>query len=208
MPRRAAYSSHPLARVRAWFGLQQAELALYLGISAPLVHALESGQRPLSLAVQVALLPLQLQLPAPGPAAEEAAVAPLPSPLPPTPPPLPPGTPAPDAAALAFRQRQCRHQAAGLLAQADALARQAQVAQRWAAALPALRAALPPDPGPQAEPDPAHDWPAWQAWYRHRWLAQRPTTLPPAASARYHLLRLRAEALEAEAGALAALLGP
>ena len=85
---------------------------------------------------------------------------------------------------------------------------QAAAAARWAAALPALRAALLPDPGPSAQPDPATDWPAWLIWHRHRWLDQRPTALPPDLSARYHLLRLRAEVLEAEAAALAALLTP
>jgi hypothetical protein len=74
--------------------------------------------------------------------------------------------------------------------------------------LPTLRAALPPDPGAAAEPDPATDWLVWLSWYRHRWLDQRPTTLAPDQSAHYYLLRLQAEALETEAAALTALLSP
>ncbi|MDB5268869.1 MAG: hypothetical protein JWP58_1909, partial [Hymenobacter sp.] len=70
------------------------------------------------------------------------------------------------------------------------------------------RATLPPDPG--GEEPPAHAgpgrWAAFLVWYRWRWLEQRPTALAPAEAARYHLLRLQAEALETEAAALAALL--
>ncbi len=64
---------------------------------------------------------------------------------------------------------------------------------------------MPPDLGPAHEPADATA-PAWQAWFRHRWLARRPVALPPPLSARYHLLRLQAEALEAESAALAGLL--
>ncbi|MCB2377099.1 hypothetical protein LGH70_05870 [Hymenobacter sp. BT635] len=43
-------------------------------------------------------------------------------------------------------------------------------------------------------------------WFRHRWLAQRPTALALELSSRCYLLRLQAEALETEAAALQALL--
>jgi hypothetical protein len=43
MPRRAKASTNLIARLRVWFGLQQAELALYLGVSPALVQGLEGG---------------------------------------------------------------------------------------------------------------------------------------------------------------------
>ncbi|MDB5268251.1 MAG: hypothetical protein JWP58_1291, partial [Hymenobacter sp.] len=69
-------------------------------------------------------------------------------------------------------------------------------------------AALPPDPGGEEPPVVAGPgrWAAFLGWYRWRWLAERPTALSPTESARYHLLRLQAEALENEAAALARLL--
>ena len=148
MPRRAAPSPHPLAAVRTWFGLGQAELALYLGVSQTLVHAVESGRCALGPDGQVALLPLLRQLPPPEararaetPAAAEAAatVAPAAAALPA----LPPGTPAPDPDDLDLRRADCLAQATRLRQQAARLAQQARVAARWATALPAL---LPPDP--------------------------------------------------------------
>ncbi|WP_092770359.1 helix-turn-helix domain-containing protein [Hymenobacter actinosclerus] len=203
-----------IARVRAWFGLTQAELALYLGISAPLVRDLESGRRPLSAAVRVVLLPLLLQLPPPAVPAHPGPGAAL-----------PPFTPAPEAADLDFRQRVCRHRAEGLLAEADALAARAHVAARWAAALPAL---LPP-PNPAAPPVAAPDTPAAQAlaaalaqaadptdparaldharWLR-AWLAHRAAPLSAAEVGRYHRLRAQAAGLLAEAEALATALLP
>ena len=65
MPRRAAPSSHVLAAVRAWFGLGQAELALYLGVSQTLVRAVEVRRCRLGPTGQAALLPLLQQLPPP-----------------------------------------------------------------------------------------------------------------------------------------------
>ncbi|MGY3089824.1 transcriptional regulator with XRE-family HTH domain [Hymenobacter sp. UYAg731] len=203
-------STSLVVRVRAWFGLAQAELALYLGISPPLVRDLESNRRALTPAVRAALLPLLLQLPPPEmPAAVPPGV------------PLPPGTPAPDAADLDFRRRECLHRAAGLLAQADALAARAHVAARWAAALPVL---LPPTDDAPAPDTPTGQGPAAQAlaaalaqaadptdparardhtrWLRG-WLAARARPLPPAEATRYHRLRAQAAGLLAEAAALA-----
>ena len=207
MARRAALSTSLVARVRAWFGLAQADLALYLGISPSLVRSLETNRRALTPAVRTALLPLLLQLPPPETLAVPALGAPL-----------PPDTPTPDAADLDLRRRECLHRAARLLAQAEALAAQAHVASRWAAALPAL--SPPQTPAASA----ADDTPAAQAlaaalaqaadpldparardhvrWLRG-WLAARARPLPPAEATRYHRLRAQAAGLLAEAAALA-----
>lgn len=207
MARHAAASTSLVARVRNWFGLGQAQLALYLGISPPLVRDLETNRRALTPAVRTALLPLLLQLPLPD----------VPAALGPT---LPSGTPPPEAADLDFRRRECLHRAARLLAQAQALASQAHVASRWAAALPAL---LPPDPaGNSTAPEP--DTPAARAlaaalaqaadptdpgrapdharWLRG-WLAARARPLAPADATRWHRLQAQATGLLAEAAALA-----
>jgi DNA-binding XRE family transcriptional regulator len=189
------------AAVRAHFGLSQQELAAWLGVSEAQAGHLETGRRGLGHATAEALAPLLRQLPVPGPAAGSALRLASAAPAPPVLALAPP-----EAAPLAARLDYCQHHARQRRRQLRPLEAQAATAARWAAALPALRAALPPDPGSAAEPNPATDWPAWLSWYRHRWLSSRPTALPPGLSARYHLLRLQAEALEAEAGALAALL--
>ena len=207
-------STSLITRVRAWFGLVQADLALYLGISPPLVRDIESNRRALTPAVRAALLPLLLQLPPPEVPATPAPDAPL-----------PPDTPAPDAADLDFRRRECLHRATRLLAQAEALAAQAHIASRWAAALPALRppaadtsapAAAPATPASQAlaaalaqaadptDPARAIDHARWL----RGWLAARARPLPPADSTRYHRLRAQAAGLLAEAAALGEALEP
>ncbi|WP_226163626.1 hypothetical protein [Hymenobacter terricola] len=214
-----------MAHVREWFGLDQAALALYLGVSQPLVHGIETRRRGLTPAVSVALLPLLLQLPSPEvvAAAVAAALAEDASPAPASslPPVLPPGTPPPAPADLDFRRRVCQQQAGRAVAQAAALARQARVAARWAAVLPALLpadpddpAAAPLDPGASpaaralaaalalaADPDAPARAPDHAHWLRG-WLARRAQPLPPAAVTRYHLLRARAAGLLAEAAAL------
>lgn len=212
MPRRPATSVSILGRVRAWFGLNLADLALYLGVSTSLTHAIETKQRTLTYPVRVALLPLLLQLPPPEVPAAPAADAPL-----------PPATPAPEAADLDFRRRECLHRAAGLLAQAEALATRAHVAARWAAALPAL---LPPDPAAPA-PAQAPATPAAQAladaldqaadptdpqravdharWLRG-WLHHRAQPLTTAEATRLHRLRAQAAGLLTEAEVLATVL--
>ena len=187
MPRRSAPSVSLVARVRAWFGLRQAELALFLGVSPALVQHLESGQRALTAGVVQALAPLLLHLPATLAAPEPAAS-------------LPPGTTVPESAELDFRRRVCLQQAARCRAELASLAQQAHVAQRWAQALPALLAAAPPDPA-TTEAD-AIELAAW----RTGWLHRRARPLPPEAATRWHLLAARATALEAEAAVLAAAL--
>ncbi len=217
-----------MAHVRAWFGLRLDELALYLGVSKSLIHAVELGRRSLTPAVSAALLPLLRLLPPPEEvAAAEAAARAAAEPVLPalTPTSLPPGTPPPDAGELDFRRRVCQQQAARALAQAAALARQARVAARWAAALPAL---LPPDPDDPtsaplpdpddftappaaralaaalalaADPDDPTRAPAHARWLRN-WLAWRARPLSPAAVTRYHRLRARATGLLTEAAVL------
>lgn len=226
MPRRALPRSADtaVARVRAWFGLTIADLALFLDVSPALVQGLETGARRATPTVLTALLPLLRLLPPPAARAEAeaqaaAADAAPPIELPAPVPPLAPGTPPPTAANLTLRAEECRHRAARLLAQAATLARRARVAARWAEVLPAL---LPPDP----DADPTHD-PAAAAYYaalppdplgdptypRNRarwlrgWLRHRARPLTPAEATRYYRLRAQAAGLLAEAAALATIGG-
>ncbi|OON69687.1 helix-turn-helix domain-containing protein [Hymenobacter sp. CRA2] len=189
-----------MALLRGYFHLSQQEVAAWLGISKAQAGHLESGRRGLSEAAAEALAPLLRQLPPSSPAPTVLRLASLAVPAPVM------ALASPEAAPLQARLDYCQQHAQRLRRQLRPLETQATVAARWTATLPALRAALPPDPGPAAKPDPATDWPAWLTWFRHRWLDQRCTALPPDLSARYHLLRLQAEALEAEAAALQALL--
>jgi transcriptional regulator with XRE-family HTH domain len=195
MPRRALPSSHFVARVRAWFGLRQEELAVYLGVSASLVRAWEAQRRAPGPDALATLLPLLAQLPL------EEASAPQPAAVPAQPAlALPSGTAPPDAAALDFRRRQCQQQGARLRAQADALARRAQVSVRWSEALPALLAARPAAPALISSDTAAHA--AWQT----DWLHRRARPLPPEAVTRWHRLQARIAALDTEAAVLAAAL--
>ncbi len=201
MPNPSLYSDSVVAAVRAHFGLSQQDVAGWLGVSEVKVSHLEAGRRCINEATAEALAPLLRHLPPPGPAPAtlrlaSAAVSVAQAFAPPEP------------APLEARIDYCQHTARRLRRLLRPLEAQATVAARWAAALPTLRAALPPDPGPKAEPDAAADWPAWLGWFRHRWLDLRPTALRPDLSARYHLLRLQAEALEAEAAGLTDLLPP
>jgi transcriptional regulator with XRE-family HTH domain len=204
MPRTAPDTLSTLARVRRHYGLQQRELAALLGISPALAHQVEAGRRALSPAVAGRLAPFEAALPPPGAAAEAArllaearAAADYAAPLPPPPP--GPYAPAP----LARRRAACLHEARALRARLRGLAAQAAVAARWAAALPGLRAALPPPP-PEAAPAATREQARLR--YVHAWLATVPLALPPEALAAYHLLHQRALALEAEAAGLGQLL--
>ena len=192
MARPAKPSSSLLAQVRAYYGLSQQELGAYLGVAASLVSHIEAGRRQPSLAVLEALAPLTQQM-KPAPAADPAAV--------------PPGAVEPGP--LQARRALCRHQAANLRYELELLGPQAALAARWARALPALLAPLPPA-SPTAPPPPGFTPAAkatYQQWFQRCWLDTRLTTLDPAALTRWHLLRLRAEALEAEAAGLDQLLG-
>jgi hypothetical protein len=177
MPRRAAASTNVIARIRAWFGLRQDELALYLAISPELVRSVEAGRRRLTLPVTEALLPLLRELPP-----SETAAPPLTS--------LPPDTPVPDAGELDFRRRVCLQRAVKLRAQAEKLVQKAHYGQRWAQARPAL---LPPSDAPDAE----------RASWLTGWLERRARPLSTEEVTRWHLLQAQALAYETEAAALA-----
>lgn len=107
----------------------------------------------------------------------------------------PPADPAahlapPAAAPLAARLDYCQHHAARLRRELKALETQLEYARRWQQALPALLAGA----DERARP-----------WLLRR-QAQAIADLDGETAARYHLLRLRTEALETEAIALSKLL--
>lgn len=190
MPRITAPTRSLAAAVRAHFGLTQPELAAYLGLTRVQIGHAETGRRGLGTAALAGLLPLADCLPAAAP-------------------PAPPAFGTPDPGPLAARLDYCQHHAARLRRELRPLEAQATAAGHWEAALPAIRATLPPDLGgaepPARPPGPARRA-AFATWFRWRWLALRPTALPPDLSAAYHLRRLQAEAYETEAAALATLL--
>lgn len=200
MSRFAVPSDNLVAVVRRYFGISQAEMAGFLGISQGQLANIEAGRRMLSAATRQRLSPLADLLPATGPPAIEP---------PPEPHPALPAAPAPGP--LAARHRFCVWKARNLRFELQALHQKAAVGLRWQVALPALLAALPPA-APDAPDLPAPDaTPATRAaWLRltyPRQLAQLwATAFTPDDAARYHLLRLQAEALEMEAAALAELL--
>lgn len=189
MSRRALPPTNLLARTRAWFGLDQAAMALYLSVSPSLVHSIEAGRRALTTDLLMALRPLAQLLPPP-------ADAPA---LPPAP---PPGLPAPEAGELALRRRVCAQQAAKVEQELAALADRVRVAARWAQALPALQQAAA-----DAFAAPATAAEAERGTWLAGWLARQARPLPPGASTRWHLLRARLAALAAEEAALAAAAG-
>ena len=176
MPRRAKPSTTPLAQVRRYFGLDQATLAAYVGVGVGMVGHVEAGRKTSSSQVLLRLLPLLQVLPTSD--APAAATDPAAH------------LASPDAAPLAARLDYCRHHAAKLRRELTALTRQLEYARRWQQALPPLLA--------QAD-ERARPW-------LLRRQEQATADLDGETSARYHLLRLRAEALEAEAAGLAALL--
>ncbi|MBX0291493.1 helix-turn-helix transcriptional regulator [Hymenobacter sp. HSC-4F20] len=182
MARRAAASTNVLARIRAWFGLSQDELGLYLGVSPALIRGIESSRRTLSQQVTAGTLALARYLPTPVTLVE----APLPTAL-------PAGTPPPDAAALDGRRRVCLQRAARLREEAEQLTRQAHYAHRWAQALPGL---LPPADTPPTD----------RTTWLTDWLQRRARPLSAEEATRWHLLHAQARALEAEATTLASLL--
>lgn len=185
MARPSTYSS--LSRLYGHFGVKAYELAMYLGITAVQLSRMSTGQRAYSQEVREGLAPFE--------AALEAATA------------APPALEAPERAPLEARLDYCQHHARRLRWELRPLEEQARQAGARVAALPALRAALDPDPGPENKPAVSRATrPAWLNWFRHRWLDEYFTALPADLSAQYHLLRLRAEALETEAAALQGLL--
>jgi transcriptional regulator with XRE-family HTH domain len=184
MARPIIHRTSRLGRVAQHFGLPMAEVAGLLGISPAQASQLAAGTRSLTREVSQRLAPFLDAVEAAPEAAE----------------PLVPAGPS-DPAPLLARRAACLHEAENLRWRCRPLAAQAQVAAHWAAARPALLAALPPPPAAADTPE------AVRLRYAHARLALACDALPPAEVAQWHLLRLRADALEAEAAALAALLG-
>ena len=188
MGRRSIPSNTLVAAVRHFFGISQADMAGFLGISQGQLANIEAGRRGLSAAALLRLNPLAALLPE-APLPTEPLTEPLPLPV------------APTAAPLEARRDYCVWKARNLRYELRSLLPRVEVARRWQTALPALLAALPP-----AAPEPALPG-DWSHLTYPRELAQLwATAFGPDDAARYHLLRLQAEALETEAAALAALL--
>jgi len=193
MPRPSRVAETLFARVRAYYGITLRELAVCLSISETLAHHYETGRRYPSPAVSARLAPF----------IEQMQPAPIDAPLPTAPP-----AGALDPAPLEARRAACLYHAGNLRWQLRQLPAQARTAARWARALPGLRAALPPEaPAPLPTADLETRREAIRLTYVRAWLDLQATTLDPATRSQWHLLHLRAEALEAEAAALAALLG-
>lgn len=177
MPRLAKPSTTLVAQVRRYFGLDQVTLAAYVGVGAAMIGHIEAGRKTSSSQVLLRLLPLLQALPV-APAAA-AATDPAAHLAPPA------------AAPLAARLAYCQHHAAKLRRELKVLTQTLEYARRWQQALPALLA--------QADERA-------RLWLLRR-QAQAAADLDGDTAARYHLLRLRAEGLEAEAAELIKLLG-
>ncbi|MBC7446709.1 MAG: hypothetical protein H7330_01465 [Hymenobacteraceae bacterium] len=200
------------AAVRVHFGLSQAELGRYLGVSAGQVAHAEAGRRRLPALLTLRLTRLARLLPPPEGTGPPAFV---PEVLPTGPPifapvvlvsePLP--VPGPLAVGpLRQRQRQCARHLVLLRRDWHALAALAtrRDHRRWVLAV--LAGGLVPHPA-----DVAAAAPAEQA-HQRRWLAELAAAVPAPAARRPEprtaltLLLLRLAATEAEAAALARLL--
>lgn len=197
MPRGYVSTESITGRLRAYFGISQSEMALFLGVSDSMAGHFDTKRRPLDHDRLMRLLPLVQQVPAelPEQFIDEGIV--IAEPVPTTPPPA--------RARLETRRRYCLSMANGLRRTLAPLVRKAQYMARWQAALPALLAAFPaPDPVGPVAPISA-DEPFDNAWARY-WFHKRARPLRADEITRWHLLRIRADALEAEAAALTALL--
>lgn len=183
--RRSIPIDTPVGAVRQYFGLTQQQLAMFLDISKAFICHLETGRRDLSQALRLRLLTLSRHLP---PAATIG---------PPGDEPLPATAPAPAAGSLEHRRKECLAKAAALRLELMPLTARAVYASRWQQVLPAILAehALLTAPAEQG----------WAGVLRP-WLEGFARRFRPADTARHHLLRLQAEALETEAAALAELL--
>ena len=189
MPRRSRHFSHVLSVLRRYLALQQQQLAEYLDISPEMVKHIEAGRRELSSAALLRVLPLVRVVPDhPALDATEYNDLPLVEPAP---------------GELEWRLRVCLHKARHLRWKMAPLARRTRFAKRWQLVLPGLLAALP------AEADSADDH-THPAARERRWLlarqAEAAADLSADRAAEWHLLRVRAEGLIAEAVALIALL--
>ena len=191
MARPITHTASRIGRVARHFGLKMAEVAGLLGVGKAQASQIAASTRGLTREVGQRLAPFLEAVEAASTA--EASAAPS----------GPAASDSFDPAPLLARRAACLHEAENLRWRCRPLAAQAQVAANWAAARPALLAALPPATPAGHGPDTPE---AVRLRYVHARLALAPDALPPAEVAAWHLLRLRAEALEAEAAALAALL--
>lgn len=195
MPRRSVPSTTLVQAVRRYFGLEQHEMAALLGVSRAMISHLEAGRKALPGKVLLRLNPLAALLPAETPPAlsetELIATAAAPAPGP-----------------LEYRRAECLWKAGKLRRQLRAYTVRANHAHRWQQALPVLLADVPE--ADLTNVPPLTDPEALRAWSNARNTRQRlhqlATELTPEETAAWHLLRLRAEALETEAAALAVLL--
>lgn len=192
MPRRATYSSHLIARIRAWFGLRQDQMAQFLDVSADVVRAWESGRSLMPAEARRAVDPLRQQVPLTASVidgyafmepAEQAAATIF------------------DVAEIDFRRYECEVLAFRARYEAERLEWRLWVAQRWEQALPLLLELHLAPADADAETVERLAW-------RTRWLRRQARPLDPKIATRWHLLRARATGLEAQAAALAALLPP
>ncbi len=197
MPRAFAPSPTLAAAVRAHFRLTQAELAYFLGVSRPMIAAVEAGRKEFSDEPRRRLARLVQLLPAPdgqGPPVPVFGAAPLP---------IPPDTPGP----LQARLRRCRFRAVQLRFTLGQAARptQAQARRRWAvgvlAAALSPAATAPPARWPGERPDPTRD-----ATWAARLTAATAATPPPLTAATHRMLLARLAGLDAEIVALEAAL--
>ncbi len=144
MPRRPSFARDPqswLAAVGAYFGIRQATLAAYLGISQPMVSLADRNHRQLSAQALLRLLPLVQLVPVPH---GNGPVEPL-ADLPPPPAALPPLLETPAPGLLRDRLTACElalWRATRALERAE---RPAAQARRLLAVLPAMVATLPPN---------------------------------------------------------------
>ncbi len=205
-------SASPYARLRAYYGLSQDELADYLGISTGVLAMAETAEH-LGRSLPTPALMRFTELVLWRPAAAEAAAPPLPPteaetvaalvPGPGWPAPLPAPAQPPAPAALARRRRQCLLYAIGLGTRLAPLELRAAQAARLLELLAAL-----PLPGLPGGPPTVHPRPDYLAAVLAYLTGRAPQALDPTATTARHLLGLRRAALLHEAAAIAALLPP
>lgn len=196
MGRNTTSPTSTVGRVRTYFGIVQKDMAALLNVALSQINHVETGRRALSGPAFEQLRPLLAQVPAsPAPLLTESAIT---------------ATAVPDPKPLEARRDYCIWKAAQLRWAMRPLAKRATYAHRWQQAMPALLAALPADPTTPEVLPPDVDNATRASWlrtvYPRLWLRLQLTELSPADAAQWHLLRLQAEAHEAEAAALAALL--
>lgn len=134
MANAARHTNSAVGAVRQYFVITQEHMAIWLGTSGIKVSHLEAARRGLSGEAAEALALLIRRLPPPGAPPKASAPPPLLALAPPA------------ADPLEARLDYCQHHARRLRRPLRPLAAQATIAARWAAALPVLRAALPPRP--------------------------------------------------------------